>query len=249
MVRVSKAVWAVVSLVAVGLGAGCVDDAGDGALRIIRNQAIEEGEACAISPSLTNPSLSGGTIEASSPYGYLLTPVIQNFATSQGGKYTQQRMAFLEGARVDVSFPDPELFTAAELAALAEDDLLKYSSPFSATIGPDSGTAGVGFEVLPPALLARILPKLATAVGNRTQVHLRIKVFGQMGGGEVESESYFYPVRVCDGCVIASTFTCGATGVTVREGNPCNPYQDGLVDCCVAAGQVYCPGYAGTTLR
>lgn len=253
MVRVSRAVLAVASLLAVGAGAGCAEDAGDGALRIIRNQAIDsESGGCVVSPLLSAPGLSGGTIDATSPVGYLLTPVIQNYATSSSGRYTQQRTAFLEGARIDLSFPDPTLFTAAELASLEESNLLKFSSSFSAAVTPDSGTAGVGFAVVPPALLARILPKLA-AVGNSTEVHVRIKVFGQMGGGEVESESYFYPVRVCDSskvpCVIASTFTCGATGVTVREGNACNPFQDGPVDCCVAGGQLTCPGVAGSALR
>jgi hypothetical protein len=27
----------------------------------------------------------------------------------------------------------------------------------------------------------------------------------------------------------------------VRAGNACNPYQDGVIDCCVANGETICP--------
>lgn len=230
---------------------GCADDAGDGALRIIRNQALGDDGGCVVSSQLTNNGRSGGAIEVSSPADYVLTPVIQNFATSQSGRFTSQRTAFLEGARIDLSFANPDLFTAAELAQLGEDDLLKFSVGFSAAVLPDSGTAGVGFAIVPAELLRRIQPKLAAA-GNTTVVNVRLRVFGEMGGGEVESESFFYPVTVCDStkvpCVIASTFPCKATGVPeVRKGNACNPFQDGPVDCCLdASSTLFCPGTAGT---
>ncbi len=242
------AVW-FVGLAGVIGGGGCADDAGDGALRIVRNQAITDDGGCVVSSQLTNNGRSGGAIEVSSPADYVLTPVIQNYATSQSGRFTSQRTAFLEGARIDLSFANPDLFTAAELAQLGEDDLLKFSIGFSAAVLPDSGTAGVGFSIVPAELLSRIQPKLA-AVGNSTVVNVRLRVYGEMGGGEVESESFFYPVTVCDStkvpCVIASTFTCGATGLPeVRQGNACNPFQDGPVDCCIAAGVITCPGIAG----
>jgi hypothetical protein len=242
-----------VGLIGLAALAGCAEDAGDGALRIIRNQAIEDDGGCVVSSSLTTNGRSGGTIEVASPADYVLTPVIQNYASSASNKLISQRTAFLEGARIDLSFANPDLFTAAELAALEEDDLLKFSIGFSAAVLPDSGTAGVGFSIVPAELLRRIQPKLAAA-GNSTVINVRLRVFGEMGGGEVESESFFYPVTVCDStkvpCVIASTFTCGATGVpTPRPGNACNPYQDGPVDCCVVSGTLTCPGVVGTAVQ
>jgi hypothetical protein len=224
---------------------GCVDNAGDGALRVVRNQAVDD--TCVVSAMLSTNGRSIGFIEASSPIDYVLTPVVQNFATSAGGKLISQRTAFLEGARIDLSFAKADLFTSAELADLATAGLIKFASPFSTAVPPDSGTTGIGFSAVPAELLKRILPKLATL--GSTVVNVRLKVYGKMGGGEVESEPFFYPVTVCDHnvapCVIGQTFVCGATGVTVRKGNGCNPFQDGPVDCCTAAGALVCPGQAG----
>ena len=233
-----------VGLLAVS-AAACVDDAGDGAVRIIRNTAIEEN-SCIVSSQLTATGRSGGTIEATSPVDYVLTPVVQNFATSSGGKLTSQRTAFIEGANIDLTFSDPELFSAAELSSAAS--LVKFSSPFSAAVNPDGGTAGVGFSVVPLELLKLIQPKLS-ASRPRATINVRIQLHGKMGGGHFESEPFMYPVNVCDyrigPCVVAPTLVCGATlpqGQTIRKGNPCNPYQDGIVDCCTLDGALVCPG-------
>lgn len=227
--------------------AGCAEDVGDGSLRVIRNEAVEEG-SCKITGVLTAPGRASGIIEVASPVDYRLTPVVQNFASSASGKLTAQRTAFLEGARVDLTFENESLFTAAELTELTDAGITKFSSAFSAAVSPDGGTSGVDFSVVPSELLAKLRPKLASL--GTTVVNVRLRLYGKMGGSSVESEPFFYPVTVCDHnvvpCVIGTTFTCGAPGVTVRKGNPCNPFQDGPVDCCTSAGTLVCPGVSGT---
>lgn len=250
MVRASLALSGVVFSAAAAALTGCVaDDVGDGALRIIRNQALDDTAGCVVPSTLTTAGRFGGTIEVTSPVDYIMTPVIQNYAVSQSGKFVAQRTAFLEGAKVDISFANADLFTAAELTQLTDDALIKFSTPFSAAVTPDNGTAGLGFSVIPADLLRRIQPKLAAA-GNTTILNVRVKVFGSMGGGEVESDAFYYPVTVCDGtkvpCVIASVFTCGTPDITVRKGNVCNPFQDGVVDCCTNGTTLMCPGVSGT---
>ncbi len=237
---------AAISLVAVG----CADEAGDGALRIIRNQYIEE-ESCVVGGAGATASRSSGAIEVSSPRDYQLTPIVQNYATSSSGKFTSQRTAFLEGARVDLTFADPNLFTAAEVTQMETDGVTKFTSQFSATVTPDNGTSGMVFAVVPVELLRKISTKL-TADKPSTVVSVKVRVFGQMGGGEVESESFVFPVSVCDtnkapgSCVIASVAaTCGGTAEP-RIGNPCNPFQDGPVDCCVSGGTLFCPSPVST---
>lgn len=232
---------AAMSLVAVG----CADEAGDGALRIIRNEFIDT-DTCTITGSSTAPSRSIGAIEVFSPVDYQITPVVQNYATSSSGKYTAQRTAFLEGARVDLEFSDPNVFTAAELTQMQTDGLTKFTSPFAAAVTPDNSTSGMIFSIVPIELLAKISPKLSVTRPSVT-ITARMRVFGQMGGGEVQSESFVFPVRVCDSriagtaCVIATV--AGACGVATdpRVGNPCNPFQDGPVDCCTSGTNVICP--------
>jgi hypothetical protein len=230
---------AAMSLVAVG----CADDAGDGALRIIRNQYVEE-TTCVIAGAVTGTARSTGAIEVTSPIDYQLTPVVVNYATSASGKLISQRTAFLEGARVDLSFTKADLFTAAELTQMQTDGITKFSSPFSSTVPPDSSAAGMVFSIIPVELLDKIEPKLTAALPSVT-VTARLRVFGQMGGGEVESESFFFPVTVCDfrkgPCLIGSVAATCAGTATPRKGNPCNPYQDGAVDCCMNGANVICP--------
>lgn len=235
----------IVGMLAVAATA-CVDDAGDGAVRVIRNQAIGD-ESCVVPSTLESTGRSGGFIESTSPVDYVLTPVVRNFASSNSGRLLAQRIAFIEGAKIDLSFVDPELFSAAELETNAS--LVKFSSPFSAAVNPDGGTAGVGFTVLPVELLRLIQPKLS-ATRSRAVVNVRLKLYGTMGGGSFESEPFLYPVTVCDyrigGCVISAQFTCGGllpAGFTIRKGNACNPYQDGPSDCCNLGGGIVCPGY------
>lgn len=249
MVRASfvAVLSAAMSLVAVG----CADEAGDGALRIIRNQFIDD-ESCVVSPT-TVLSRGNGAIEAVSPVDYVLTPIVQNSASSQSGKYTAQRTAFLEGARVDLEFSDPNLFTAAEIAQMQTDGLTKFSSPFSATVTPDAGTTGTAIAIIPVELLAKISPKL-TAASPSTTVTARVRVYGKMGGGDVEGEQFFYPVRVCDSlkkpgsCTIQSLAPSCTAISNPKIGNPCNPYQDSPVDCCTANGNTVCPTPASSTV-
>jgi hypothetical protein len=173
----------------------------------------------------------------------VLTPIVQNYASSASQTLTSQRTAFLEGARVDLSFPNAELFTAAELTQMQTDGITKFSSPFSSTVSPDGGTSGMVFSIIPVELLDKIEPKLTAAMPNVT-VTARMRVYGQMGGGEVESESFFFPVTVCDyrkgPCLIAVAATCAGT-TDPRVGNPCNPFQDSPLDCCMNGTEVLCP--------
>jgi hypothetical protein len=231
---------AAMSLVAVG----CADEAGDGALRIIRNEFVDE--TCSVTGAATALGRPRGIIEVVSPNDYVITPVVQNYATSSSGKYTSQRTAFLEGARVDLEFTDPTLFTAAELTQMQTDGLTKFSSPFSAAVLPDNSTSGTIFSIIPTQLLAKIAPQLSVTRPSVT-VTARMRVYGQMGGGEVESESFFFPVQVCDSripgssCVISTLKTACTPIADPRIGNPCNSFQDAPVDCCQEGNAIVCP--------
>lgn len=249
MVRASTSFAVVLSAVTSLVAVGCADDAGDGALRIIRNSFVDE-ESCVVSPTSTT-SLSSGRIEAASPIDYQLSPVVQNYAVSASGKYTAQRTAFLEGARVDITFADPTFFTAAEIAQMQADGITKFTSPFAATVTPDNGTSGMVFSVVPVELLRKIQPKL-TATTPSTIVITKLRVFGQMGGSEVEGEPFSFPVTVCDftkgPCVIA-TVANGCGGIAnPRLGNPCNAFQEGPVDCCNNGTSVICPSPKSSAL-
>jgi hypothetical protein len=51
-------------------------------------------------------------------------------------------------------------------------------------------------------------------------------------------------VAVCNDCVVNVVGSCVLTpkAFVPRRGNPCNPYQDGALDCCTnESGGLVCP--------
>jgi hypothetical protein len=74
-------------------------------------------------------------------------------------------------------------------------------------------------------------------------------VFGDLQGDEIEGDPFNYPVTVCNDCVINMLSpTCPLPiGTVVRAGNPCNAFQDGVVDCCGDPTNPQCPAPVATT--
>jgi len=215
-------------LVTLGL-AGCVGENADSTVVILQNQ--RPGEDCVIPATLGESYVSSGRIDDESRRGYVLTPVAQNNATSVEGQETQ-RMAFVEGARIDLHFPDQALEDS-----LAGRDDTRFEVPFAMRIDPDGGTASVGFEALPTSVIDQL--------SDGELVYIDVKLFGNIGGGDFESQTWRYPVEVCDDCIVFDFGPCSSlptTFVPTNTGNACNPYQDDFVDCCRdPAGGLVCP--------
>jgi len=49
-------------------------------------------------------------------------------------------------------------------------------------------------------------------------------------------------VTICNDCVLQNIGTCGMV-TPMGAANPCNPFQDGVLDCCTVMGTstVQCP--------
>jgi len=70
-------------------------------------------------------------------------------------------------------------------------------------------------------------------------------MYGELGGGEVDALPFVYPVEICNDCnanVLPAACTNNMPPPIMGGGSPCNPYQDGYIDCCIGdTGQVICP--------
>ena len=234
-IRSTTAVTAVslIGLAALG-GSACTD--GGSPLVIRQNNAPGE-ESCIAAPSLTTISLTRGRIDTRGGAPFYLTPLVQNYASSDGGIYTAQRTILLEGARVEMSFVDGDLFTGAEQSALAADGLTRFESHFSAPVDPDEGLATLGFELIQSGLLEAIDGKLAA--GESTLITTTTTIYGTMGGGDVESQAFPYTVEVCKGCLSVSAGACPLPADTeISPGDSCG---GGLVTCCDDGGTLVCP--------
>lgn len=225
------------------LGGACQDHGNEGFF-IVNNTAATEGGTCTFTGDLTQPFTAAGTIAFDSPSGYVMAPLFDSNLTATD-TMTNQRAIRLQGANIH-----------AEVAnGGAHQD---YSVLFSGTLFPNGGTTNVSFEALPKSSI-NAFASMNSAAGQNTEVILTITPFGSLGGGRIDGEPFQYPVTIIaagKGITTGLDYdssgnlrlpydpnnmaTYGSHSVSctqftqvAQQGNPCNPYQDGNVDCCV----------------
>jgi hypothetical protein len=222
-------------------GAGCAGN-GDEALLILQNQFPDDG--CVISAQEGSLVQDDGTLDVLGGTGYLFTPLVKNTTLGETGTEAQRRV-FIKGARIDIRFANVELFSDAELQMYDDIGLTRFEVPLAGSVSPDGGTIALSFEIIQAALTRVLTDKIS---GDAELLVLAdVKVLGELGGGDIESQTFTFAVRVCAGCLINVVAACDALpdAFMPREGNPCNPFQDGTVDCCStgAAEQLRCPAF------
>lgn len=231
---------------------GCANQ-GDEGMVVINNSAIL-GTECMLTSGTEQPFLPSGQIFALSPDGYTLSPLIQSRiakSTSPGstGNTQQdllQRTINLRGADVRLTLKASSIETGG---AYSVDSTVRpldeFGVLFSGSVGPEA-SANVLFEVMTPAQMRNILSMTGVNLSTsnlRAQVLAEVTIRGELGGDEVRSTPFSYPITVCTDCVVVNNGACPLTVSAPRLGNACNPFQDGVVDCCVdASGALVCPG-------
>lgn len=201
-------------------GAGCTD--ADQPVIILQNQVPDEG--CVIPIGTGSGFRPRGIIDTQSGAGYLFTPLAQNNALSIDGN-PNARLATIQGAEVALTLQDPAV-------AVAEGDL-SFTKRFSGTIQPDGGLTSFSFTIIDK----RVLDAIAGAIESpdqRFEVLAEIKVFGTMGGGDLESVPFTYAVDVCEGCMRVDVGPCAdlTEEFVPLTGGECNPLQDVITQCC-----------------
>lgn len=222
---------------------GCANN-GDEGMTVLNNTAVA-GDQCTLTGDPSQPFKSHGEIFALSPYGYTLTPLITSRITVGTDGDPLQRTIFLKGADVTLTVKAISVRTGSSFNVTQPESVLgQFSVLFAGSLAP-SGSVNVGFDVITPSQIAQVVQmsgaNLSTSDLN-AEVLAEVEIIGEMGGDEVRSNTFAYPISVCTDCVVNYTGECPAAG-TVRQGNPCNIYQDGDVDCCSDAdGSLICPG-------
>ncbi len=223
----------------------CVDDNADSGMIVLKAVAPEDG--CTFSTD-SEVFLPSGHIDAAADRGYLIAPLVRNDLTTITGEAVTPKTIFLTGAQIVVKFYDADLFSADEQAMMTTDGLTRYLAPFSGSIAPNGGKVVFPFEAVPTDLLAKVGAKLTAQSRFSTLLDVQIRIVGDRGGSEVESNLFRFPIEVCSNCerfVIGDCTTVNPNTV-VRTGGVCAPSQDGQVDCCVGADpdlrEVDCPG-------
>jgi hypothetical protein len=228
------------STLGIGLAAltgGCTASGGDASIIVLRNVLPQTG--CVLTAMTSEVGVAQGALDAQFQRGYVFSAQLKSRITATTAS-ADQRTIFIEGANVDIAFPGSTLFSADDLASLKASGLTHFKSEFSTIIAP-SGLSDVGFELIPAELvvMAANKPGFTSVVADTS-----FTVLGELAGGEVTSQIYHYPVTILGAGLLHVTGNCSdlASSFTPRIGNPCNPGQDGIVDCCRdPAGRNVCP--------
>ncbi len=237
------------------LGA-CAADNGDDGIFITKN--VVPGAGCTFSATESSPFLSHGTYSIHANASYQLHPQMKSRITARVGQ-EDQRTVIIQGARVELTFADAgrpgALFSSGEIDEMRTAAVTRFETRFTAPLPPNGGIADGDVALINTNLLDRIIAKNPDAASPtstqsfRAEILASVVVFGDMAGSEVESNTFTFPVTICNDCVSNIIGACPlAAGTTVRSGNECNSYQDGIVDCCAMGNDVICPGIVGTSL-
>jgi hypothetical protein len=216
---------ALLTLVLVGLGA-CAKN-GDQGFVILQNATTVPGSTiCMLTADVTGPTISQGVIYSGSPSGYLASPIFESRITANAGQELQ-RSIYLQGAHISLSVPAG--------GGSVNFGPNPHDAYFSGELAPNGGTAVVSFELIPAAAVQSVGTGSATVLATVT-------AFGTLGGDRIDAEPWLFSVQICSNCVVVDHGACPMTVQMVRNGNACNVFQDGIVDCCEDTGGLLCPG-------
>jgi hypothetical protein len=220
------------ALVAAVLSVGACTDAGR-VLFIVQNNVPEpQPVGCTIQGSLNSQFRQSGAVDLTNSSFYQLTPVMMNLAARVSGD-DSKRVAIVQGAEVSIEVPAG---SNIDLGANSQRTLR-----FTGAVFPDGGTTGFAIELLSEAMLEAIANSVTLAEKDRVSLVVEITAFATMDGNEVESERFFFPLDVCDGCLLRVADSCDITPPS--RGYECYPQvQDVPTICCLdASGGTICP--------
>jgi hypothetical protein len=212
---------------------GACANSGDEGMDILNNTTVPTGNACTLTGMTGQAFTSMGVISTASPVGYLATPLLESRITALMGQESQKTI-HLQGATVHLVLPP------GSTGIMLDSFEAAFDAPFSGDL-PPTGTANVGFEIIPQSVITKVRGLGATAP-VAVELKATVVAYGELAGSRIEATPWVYPVTVCNDCVVAVHGACPFTGMGLRTGNPCNIFQDGTVDCCTdATGALVCP--------
>lgn len=226
--------------------AACTAGNGDQGFFVVANTA-PTGTTCMFSGTTGQGTLSQGQLSTDSPSaGYVFTPLVQSKLISLMNQDPSVKTITVSGARVDLAFPLVETIaqngTATSLTPTVSSGDIHFQVLAGGALLPQ-GTANVSAEIVPWT----VIPQLTSGVDLTTNrfhalIDAKITFFGLEGGSEIDAEPFTYGVSLCNDCVVNVLGACPSTGAAPRTGNPCNPFQDGIIDCCAESnGSLTCP--------
>jgi hypothetical protein len=227
-------------LILVVVGA-CAQNGTDGGILVTKN--VAPGNACTFLGDTTEPFIPAGSLSTLGAAGYIFNPQMQSRITALPGE-ENERTIIVQGANVDLTV-DP--------AISVDPAFTHFRAVFSAPLFPIvNGTQPVSdssFQLIPPEVVDAIVaanPGAAqfpsdTNPAFATLIQATFQVDGLMSGEFVNSQPFNYAVTVGNSTGVTSLGNCPVMAGALNVGDSCNPFQDGLVDCCTSGTTLVCP--------
>lgn len=169
---------------------------------------------CTVAGNDTGAFVGSGIMDISQTDIYVMTPLVELRIQAFNSDDRLQRSVTVQGAEIDLGDG-------------------AFSKRFSIVMEPNS-TIGASFQLIDPN----------TAVADGETIFATVKIFGETGGSDIESNEFEYPIDICDGCLKRGVATpCREFQAPTEES--CFPGQDSFtVECCTdSTGAEQCPGF------
>jgi hypothetical protein len=210
---------------------------------VLNPPTAQGGGLCTYSPSATAPFLFSGTFDVGLGASYPIIMQLGNQLLPRGSgvasdpTHAESSRISIQGADITITHPDG---SAVQRADGSDASFEALGSAF-VDVG-SSGIAGLGIlgvtgidQGTAKALCANL-----TDPAQRIDLVLNVKAFGKtLGGTDVESQTFTFPVSVCKGCLVNRSDNCMlATGTASAStgGGPCSLGADITVPCSSCTG-------------
>ena len=253
MKRILGQSLSLVAIVAIGslLTPACADDDGS----IFVNHALapptsRQAGTCQYTADPTQPVLAQGLLDTAARDSYLVNLLVGNQMIQRGDPLqprAESNRVHLDGAVVRVTDANG-------------NEINSFTAPTSGFVDASNGntpTYGIAqLNALDATTVARAASVTKLAVGAQKLVIANMKVFGKtVGGVDVESAEWSFPIRLCIGCLIdfstgddpaKSGVDCSFKGVPAATSTllpqqvPCNVGQDENTPCQLCLDRTAC---------
>ncbi len=214
-----------------------------GQFEILNNQVPDTSGGCSIPAEPTvyqgKGTLDVGIVNNTFHSAYLVFPLIENNLSGTGAANDPNQIQ-LSGFDVDITPIGDATAAAAQVLNSASPSLLHFRIPWSGGVSSNGGKISAVVEAVPVDLALQLAGAGGLGAAGGLDLNIKIQALGTTNSGRsLTSDPFNYPVDVCNGCLIGNVAPCPYK--PANTGNPCNPAQDEVVDCCTNNGDLVCP--------
>jgi hypothetical protein len=219
----------------------------------IRQIQALQAPACTVTGDVAAFTTPTGFLDVGVASSYVVYPLVGNQLLAKGDarqSKAETNRVQIEGAEIELV--EPSGASLGGIGGLPNPYTVIASGTIDPTSSADATYNFTAVELMPPVFVQAYRRTLAAAgIGASRTIHARIKVFGKtLGGTEVETGIFTYPINVCYGCSVfvpaeavdaklgGRNCSGGATTTTTTSRTVCVPGQDQQTDCRACQGSI-----------